>query len=131
MRLLALAIVLTTCGGVGSDPCAAIAQLEALDERFRTGDIGAALADRDVAELSAALGSAGDEAAELRDELEASDADPLLGEAAGLFARGANLLDATFSADTIRQRDLDASFDYLDDARAKLRAAKSDADCSQ
>lgn len=127
--VLAIALVLTACGGAAADPCQAIEQLEALDERFRSGDIGTAIADRDRDDLTAALGAAGDEAAALRDELEGGETDPQLVEAAGLFARGANLLDATFAAATIRQDDLDAALDYLDDARAELRAAKSDADC--
>ena len=126
----ALLLALAACGGTGTaDPCQAITELEALDERFRSGDIATALEDRDRDALTTALGAAGDDAAALRDALEEGNADTTLIESAGLFARAANLADATFSAETIREDDLDAAFGYLDDARTKLRDAKSAAEC--
>jgi hypothetical protein len=129
IRATVLAIILASCGGTGSVECQAIVELRALDARFVDGDINTALDDRDLDGLTAALDNAGDEAARIRDELEAADADTQLVDAASGFTRGANLLSATFSAATIRQSDLDSGLAHVEEARDDLEGAESALSC--
>jgi len=95
-----------------------------LADRLRSGDIGTALDNNDRDGLSAALESAGNDAAALKKDLEDSGADPVLIAAAAAFTRGLNGLDATFSAETIRQDDLLGSMEEIADGHGKLAEAK-------
>lgn len=134
MRLTAAVVVVLLvagCGGVGADPCGAVAQLEAIDDRFREGDIQQALNDNDVEAFGELLDSAAADATTIREGLVDAEGEgaQLAHDAATGFIRSANLFKAAFAAASIRQGDLDAAGDDLDAARSDLRQARSLLDC--
>lgn len=125
---IALVILLGGCGLGGNPGCEALTALEEIDQRFVEGDVADAIGDRDLEAMTVAFNAVADDAAGIRDDLAGLDQPGVadLRAAAGALVRGANLLDATFNAANIRQGDLDAGLDEIDDARRSLRDARRD-----